>query len=170
MDWTKMPGADFLQLDPADAPAHGLADWLTAALRAGMADGRLPVGTRLPSTRSLADQLDLSRGVVVEAYQRLADEGLVGGRRGGGTTGLATAPPLPRPAGPADTPTVEIDLSPGLPDLSAFPRQAWLRVERVALSAGTAADLGYGDPRGTPALRTALAGWLARSRGVRTAP
>jgi GntR family transcriptional regulator/MocR family aminotransferase len=170
MDWTKMPGADFLQLDPADAPAHGLADWLTAALRAGVTDGRLPVGTRLPSTRGLADQLDLSRGVVVEAYQRLAEEGLVGGRRGGGTTVLATAPPLSRPPGPADTPTVEIDLSPGLPDLSAFPRQAWLRAERAALSTGTAADLGYGDPRGTPALRTALAGWLARSRGVRTAP
>ena len=166
-----MPGADFLQLDPAQAPAHGLADWLTAALRAGVADGRLPVGTRLPSTRGLADQLGVSRGVVVEAYQRLADEGLVGGRRGGGTTVLATAPPA-RAAAAAGRrrPPVEIDLSPGVPDLSAFPRQAWLRAERAALAATTAADLGYGDPRGTPALRAALAGWLARTRGVRADP
>ena len=165
-----MAGADFLQLDPAQAPAHGLADWLTAALRAGVADGRLPIGTRLPSSRGLAEQLDVSRGVVVEAYQRLADEGLVGGRRGAGTTVLATTPPGPRPAATAEPPPVEIDLSPGVPDLSAFPRQAWLRAERAALSATTAADLGYGDPRGTPALRTALAGWLSRSRGVRVTP
>ncbi len=112
----------------------------------------------------------MSRGVVVEAYQRLADEGLVGGRRGAGTTVLATTPPGPRPAATAEPPPVEIDLSPGVPDLSAFPRQAWLRAERAALSATTAADLGYGDPRGTPALRTALAGWLSRSRGVRATP
>ena len=130
-----MPGTDFLQLDPANAPAHGLADWLTAALRAGVADGRLPVGTRLPSTRGLADQLGVSRGVVVEAYQRLADEGLLGGRRGGGTTVLAATIADPHAAGrePA-RPDVEIDLSPGLPDLSAFPRQAWLRAERIALT------------------------------------
>ena len=57
-----------------------------------------------------------------------------------------------------------------MPDLSAFPRQAWLRAERAALAATTAADLGYGDPRGTPALRAALAGWLARTRGVRATP
>jgi GntR family transcriptional regulator/MocR family aminotransferase len=165
-----MPGTDFLQLDPGQAPANGLADWLTTALRAGVADGRLPVGTRLPSTRGLADQLGVSRGVVVEAYQRLADEGLVGGRRGGGTTVLTTARPAPR-APTADEPaSIEIDLSPGVPDLSAFPRQAWLRAERDALAATSAAELGYGDPRGTPALRTALAGWLARSRGVRATP
>ena len=84
---------------------------------------------------------------------------------------LATAALIgDRPGPPSAGAPVEIDLSPGLPDLSAFPRQAWLRAERTALSAGTAADLGYGDPRGTPALRTALAGWLARSRGVRTNP
>ncbi len=165
-----MPGADFLQLDPARAPAHGLADWLTAALRAGVADGRLPVGTRLPATRGLADQLGVSRGVVVEAYQRLAEEGLLGGRRGAGTTVLTAARPAAPPISTREPSPIEIDLSPGVPDLSAFPRQAWLRAERAALSATTAADLGYGDPRGTPALRAALVGWLARSRGVRTAP
>jgi GntR family transcriptional regulator / MocR family aminotransferase len=165
-----MTGADFLQLDPARAPAHGLADWLTGQLRAGVTDGRLPVGSRLPSTRGLAGQLGVSRGVVVEAYQRLVDEGLVGGRRGAGTTVLATTRAAAEPAAAADRPVVEIDLSPGLPDLSAFPRQAWLRAERAALGTATAADLGYTDPRGTPALRAALAGWLTRSRGVRTAP
>jgi GntR family transcriptional regulator / MocR family aminotransferase len=165
-----MTGADFLQLDPADAPAHGLADWLTGTLRSGVAHGRLPAGARLPATRSLAAQLGVSRGVVVEAYRRLADEGVVGGRRGGGTTVLATPTPAPHPAGPEAPPDVEIDLSPGVPDLSAFPRAAWLRAERTALATAAAGELGYGDPRGTEALRAALAGWLARTRGVRVAP
>src|SRR5690349_16192044 len=80
------PGADFLQLDPAPAPPRHLAGWLTTAVRDAITDGRLPAHARLPATRLLAGQLGVSRGVVVEAYQRLTDEGLVGGRRGGGTT------------------------------------------------------------------------------------
>jgi GntR family transcriptional regulator / MocR family aminotransferase len=163
-------GADFLQLDPASAPAHGLAGWLTAAVRDAITDGRLPAGARLPATRVLAGQLGVSRGVVVEAYQRLTDEGLLSGRRGGGTGVLATSP---RPAAmraetaPARVP---IDLRPGLPDLSAFPRQAWLRAERAALARTPDHALGYGDPRGTVELRAALATWLGRSRGVRADP
>jgi len=163
-------GADFLQLDPTAAPRHGLAGWLTAALRAAVTDGRLGRGARLPATRVLAGQLGVSRGVVVEAYQRLTDEGLVAGRRGGGTTVLTAAPrEAPATAETAANPTV-IDLRPGLPDLSAFPRQAWLRAERSALARTPDAALGYGDPRGTLQLRTALADWLARSRGVRADP
>ncbi|WP_407566169.1 PLP-dependent aminotransferase family protein [Streptomyces sp. 184] len=63
-----------------------------------------------------------------------------------------------------------IDLTPGLPDLAAFPRAAWLRAERAVLAELSATDLGYGDPHGTPALRRAVAGWLARNRGIRTDP
>ena len=162
-------GADFLQLDPASA-RRGIGDWLTTALRDAVADGRLSPGVRLPATRTLAGQLGISRGVVVDAYRRLADEGLVGGRRGGGTTVLTT----PRPAAPvsAEPPPARaaVDLRPGVPDLSAFPRQAWLRAERTALARTPDAALGYGDPRGTVELRTALAAWLARSRGVRADP
>ena len=64
----------------------------------------------------------------------------------------------------------ELDLSPGVPDLSAFPRAAWLRAERTVLASASAADLGYGDPRGSERLRTELTGWLARSRGIRAQP
>jgi GntR family transcriptional regulator/MocR family aminotransferase len=64
----------------------------------------------------------------------------------------------------------EIDLSPGVPDLSGFPRVAWLRAERLVLERASVADLGYGDPRGAGALRTELAGWLARTRGLRAGP
>jgi GntR family transcriptional regulator/MocR family aminotransferase len=68
--------------------------------------------------------------------------------------------PLPTPDG------IDLDLSPGVPDLSAFPRTAWLRAERAVLGAARGADLGYGDPGGNPRLRRELAGWLARTRGV----
>lgn len=173
------PGADFLQLDPASAPTRGLTGWLVDALRGAIADGRLTPGVRLPATRILADELAVSRGVVVEAYRRLADEGLVSGRTGGGTRVLArpvqpsrptrTAPPperprLPRPRLPVGA---GIDLSPGVPDLSAFPRSTWLRAERAVLSETSPEDLGYGDPRGHPRLREALAPWLGRTRGLR---
>jgi len=163
-------GTDFLQLDPASVPPRHLAGWLTTAVRDAITDGRLPAHARLPATRLLAGQLGVSRGVVVEAYQRLTDEGLLGGRRGGGTT-VMTAAPVPGPV-PAEVVSTRapIDLRPGLPDLSAFPRQAWLRAERTALARTPDAELGYGDPRGTVALRTALAAWLARSRGVRADP
>lgn len=63
-----------------------------------------------------------------------------------------------------------IDLTPGQPDLSAFPRAAWLRAERAVLAELSTETLGYGDPRGAPRLRSAVAGWLARSRGIRIEP
>jgi GntR family transcriptional regulator / MocR family aminotransferase len=184
-------GADFLQLDPAAAPSRGLTGWLVGALRAGIRDGRLPAGTVLPATRLLAGDLGVSRGLIVEAYQRLADEGLVSARQGAGTTVLPrTVARAGHSSGPADggdlrTPTgapalldlprrwgahAELDLSPGVPDLSAFPRAAWLRAERAVLASASAADLGYGDPRGSERLRTELTGWLARTRGIRAQP
>ncbi|MFI9586730.1 PLP-dependent aminotransferase family protein [Streptomyces sp. NPDC052236] len=63
-----------------------------------------------------------------------------------------------------------INLSPGVPDLAAFPRTAWLRAERSVLHDLQPSDLGYGDPRGAPALRLAVANWLARNRGIRVDP
>jgi GntR family transcriptional regulator/MocR family aminotransferase len=149
-------------------------------LRRAIVEGRLAAGDRLPATRVLAGELAVSRGVVVDAYQRLLDEGLVRARTGAGTVvaspGTPHPPrpttdrrhttsslrlPMPRPDG------IDLDLSPGVPDLAAFPRTAWLRAERAVLEQVTGADLGYGDPGGSPRLRQELIGWLARTRGVR---
>ncbi|MER7578564.1 PLP-dependent aminotransferase family protein [Kitasatospora sp. NPDC097691] len=187
-------GADFLQLDPADAPPGGLTDWLARRLREAVADGRLPIGSRLPASRVLAAELAVSRGVVTDAYRRLAEEGQIAGRGRGGTVVVATpappAVPAPEPRRPPaatapalfrDDPDPEvfdllrgtparIDLTPGVPDLAAFPRTAWLRAERAVLDGLAAHDLGYGDVRGTPALRRAVAHWLARNRGIRADP
>ena len=180
-----MAGTDFLQLDPATAPVRGLTAWLTDELRAAIIDGRLKAGVALPASRILAEELGVSRGVVVEAYQRLKDEGMVSGQHGGGTvvtgglaaiadvasTGDAAGPPAGLPALPRRWRAgVELDLSPGVPDLSGFPRAAWLRAERAVLHRANAADLGYGDPRGSEWLRHELAGWLARTRGLRAQP
>jgi GntR family transcriptional regulator/MocR family aminotransferase len=169
-------GADFLQLDATGVPSRELTAWLTATLRAAVLDGRLPAESSLPPTRTLAGDLGVSRGVVVAAYQRLSDEGLAAGRVGAGTLVSAALNPAPEPqpsaliaAEPVGE-AVELDLWPGIPDLSAFPRAAWLRAERAVLASASAADLGYGDPRGNPALRRELTVWLARTRGVHTDP
>ena len=81
-------------------------------------------------------------------------------------------------AGPAGSGTFDllrsaratIDLFPGLPDLTAFPRSAWLRAERDVLAESSASDLAYGDPRGSPAFRVAVARWLGRNRGIQVDP
>ncbi|WP_223256696.1 PLP-dependent aminotransferase family protein [Micromonospora endophytica] len=201
-------GSDFLHLDIGQAPRGGRAAWLAERLRRAIADRIVPVGSRLPATRVLAADLGVSRGVVVEAYQRLMEEGQVAGRGRGGTVVVAAPipPPVsnvereclapatepanstsamtgtPRPAVPfssAPGPDIfdtlraapaRIDLTPGVPDLAAFPRAAWLRAERTVLGRLAASDLGYGDPCGTPTLRRAVAGWLARNRGIRVDP
>ncbi|MEU3549697.1 PLP-dependent aminotransferase family protein [Streptomyces longwoodensis] len=213
-------GSDFLQLDIADAPPGGRTAWLADRLRSAIADGRLPVGTRLPASRVLAEELRVTRGVVTEAYRRLSESGQIAGRGRGGTVVVAApARPVPpvtpptarsashRPASQSSpaagqrasrpriprTPTTpdafftasphrdglvdalrglpcRIDLSPGVPDLAAFPRTAWLRAERAVLAAATPADFGYGSPQGAPALRRAVVGWLARNRGIRAEP
>jgi GntR family transcriptional regulator / MocR family aminotransferase len=191
-DDRSISGSDFLQLDMGDAPAGGRADWLARQLRRAVSDGRLPAGTRLPASRVLAAELGVSRGVVTEAYQRLSEDGHVVGRGRAGTTVVAAlADPAPAPAAAADllppsdlfstepgiaifdsmrAAPARIDLSPGVPDLAAFPRAAWLRAERAVLGDLSPSALAYGDPQGVPALRQAVAGWLARTRGIRASP
>ncbi|GAA2062116.1 PLP-dependent aminotransferase family protein [Streptomyces albiaxialis] len=192
MNRSKQPGSDFLQLDVAEAPPGGLADWLARRLRRAISDGRLPLGSTLPATRVLAAELRVSRGVVTEAYQRLVEDGHVVGRGRRGTVVVSVPSPTPVvPAEPPDAPApaalfvpsptdevfetlraapARVDLSPGVPDLAAFPRAAWLRAERAVLTELPAAALGYGDPRGAPALRAAIARWLARNRGIAASP
>ncbi len=169
----QMNGSDFLALDPACAPARGRTTWLTGRLRAAISDGTLAPGARLPASRELAGDLSVSRGTVVEAYRRLSEEGLLVANGGGGTVvaSLASLPahaPAPTPPAPASTELLSI--STGAPDLSAFPRAAWLRAERRILATAGSRELGYADPQGTPELREALAGWLARSRGIVAGP
>ncbi len=165
-----MGGSDFLQLDPGQAPQRERTVWLADQLRAAVADGTLSVGARLPATRVLAAELSMARGTVASAYQRLTDEGLLVANRGGGTVVAAPAVSPPGRSVPPEPEPELLDISSGMPDLSVFPRAAWLRAERRVLAAATSRELGYADPQGAPRLRVALAGWLARSRGVVVSP
>lgn len=144
---------------------------LESALRDAIRSGRLAPGTRLPSSRSLAGDLGIARNTAADAYGQLVAEGWLTARQGSGTTvatrPAATSGPAPAIATP---PHGRYDLRAGMPSLSAFPRSAWLAAARRALTAAPAETLGYGDPRGLPQFRSALAGYLARARGVHTDP
>ena len=73
---------------------------LTDQLRSAILDGRLPAGTRLASTRSLAQTAGVSRNVAVAAYDELYAEGYVEGRHGSGTFVTIDLPLLPKRSRP----------------------------------------------------------------------
>ncbi len=151
----------------AHVPLHRQIE---TSIRDSIRAGRLVHGASLPPSRMLAADLGVSRGVVVEAYQQLTAEGYLTSRAGGYTQVAAGAVlPVPelrpaRAAGPA------IDLSYGRADVSSFPRAAWLRAIRSALTDAPNEVFGYLTGRGVPQLRTALAGYLNRVRGTVAEP
>ncbi|MEU4045220.1 PLP-dependent aminotransferase family protein [Streptomyces antibioticus] len=148
---------------------------LIRALREAVRDRRLAPGTRLPPYRSLAADLGIARNTVADAYAELVAEGWLTARQGSGTRVAERAEPLrraertpvdapPRARGPLH------DLRQGTPDVSAFPRAAWLASYRRALQQAPNEVFGPGDPAGRRELREALTEYLARARGVRTEP
>jgi GntR family transcriptional regulator / MocR family aminotransferase len=136
-------------------------------LRQAIREGALKAGTQVPSTRDLARQLGISRRIAVDAYSQLAAEGYLSLRQGARPrvaeteigTGMVSPPPM------AVKP-FRYDFRPAMPDVTAFPRAAWLRSVREAMRSITDYDLGYGDPRGMESLRSGLAGYFGRVRGV----
>lgn len=163
-------GAD-LHLEPVGT---GLRSGLMEALREAVRSGRLTPGTRLPSSRALAADLGIARNTVADAYAELVAEGWLTARQGSGTRVAQRS--APRRADPVAArtrparPRTGHSLKPGSPDVSSFPRTAWLRAARKALTAAPDEALDYGDPRGRVELRTVLAEYLARSRGVHADP
>jgi GntR family transcriptional regulator/MocR family aminotransferase len=150
---------------------RGLRAQVEDELRDAIRSGRLAPGTSLPSSRALAADLGVTRGVVVAAYDQLTAEGYLVAHQGSGTVVNANAHgAASRAPRRADRAPVAVDFRPGLPDLDLFPRSAWLRATRDALQAMPRDDLGYIDPRGLPQLRQALADYLARVRGVSADP
>jgi GntR family transcriptional regulator / MocR family aminotransferase len=145
-------------------------DGLERALREAVQTGRLHPGARLPSSRALAGDLGVARNTVADAYNQLAAEGWLTARQGSGTR-VASRPAAPaaRVAAPAPPAAAwaRHDLRPGVPDLSAFPRPAWLAAARRAIGAAPAAAFGYPQAAGAAGLRHALAGYLSRARGLR---
>jgi GntR family transcriptional regulator/MocR family aminotransferase len=160
-------GVDLL-LDVDRSNGRSLRAQLEAELREAIRSGRLHADTALPSTRALARELGVSRGVVVEAYAQLTAEGYLRSRQGAATR-VASVAALAAPAsavGATRDSAVRYDFRPQVPDLAAFPRRAWLASMRRAVVAAPDSRLGYGDPRGAVELRRALAAYLGRVRGV----
>jgi GntR family transcriptional regulator/MocR family aminotransferase len=137
-------------------------------LRTAIREGALRAGAQVPSTRDLARQLGVSRRIAVDAYSQLAAEGYLTLRQGARprvSEAAAVAGPASEPA-PRATPPPRFDFTPSVPDVSAFPRAAWLRSLREAMGTISDWDLGYGDTQGVERLRGALAEYLGRVRGV----
>ena len=168
--WAKeLVGAVDLHLDLSGTRVRA---GLEGALRDAIRAGRLRTGTRLPSSRALAADLGIARNTVAEVYSQLIAEGWLTARTGSGTSVAphrAPAPGAPVTARPEQA-VPRYDLRAGAPDLSAFPRRAWLATARKVLASAPDHLLGYPDPRGLPQLRSALADYLARARGVTADP
>ncbi|MEU1529549.1 PLP-dependent aminotransferase family protein [Streptomyces fagopyri] len=168
-DPPSQPGAD-LHLE---LRGPGLRAGLTHALRDAVRTGRLAPGTRLPPSRSLAADLGVSRNTVTDSYAELVAEGWLTARQGSGTLVAERAEPGPAEPAPRARPAPErptYGLRPGSPDLANFPRTQWLAAARRALTAAPHSAFGYGDALGQIRLRTALADYLARARGVYAEP
>jgi GntR family transcriptional regulator / MocR family aminotransferase len=162
-----------LRLDPArgSQPLQ-----VHASLRGAILEGRLTAGLRLPSSRDLARQLRVRRNVVVAAYEHLLSDGLVEARVGAGTYVSTELPAPARPAravslsapagGSAPRGPFALGRTYAAPDLL---RRLGIAVRRQ-ISAGAGIDRGYGDPRGSEALRDQIAIYLAATRGIQCDP
>jgi GntR family transcriptional regulator/MocR family aminotransferase len=142
---------------------------LRCAIREAIQEGRLATGTRLPSSRRLATDLRVSRGVVADTYDQLTAEGYLETqpRQAPLVAGVGAAPPV---ADEPARPTWAVDFIATTPDVELFPRRAWIRATERALRDAPNEALDYGDHRGRIELRRALSGYLGRVRGVRIEP
>jgi GntR family transcriptional regulator/MocR family aminotransferase len=148
-----------------------LHEQLELSLRELIRSGRLAPGARLPSTRSLAAELGVSRGVVLEAYSQLTAEGYLTASQGAPTR-VADAASAERPPVPAGLlePRYRHDFDPFTPDVAAFPGDRWLKSLRTAVREAPYAELAHGDPRGASRLRDELTAYLGRARAAAPEP
>ncbi|GAA4473066.1 MocR-like pyridoxine biosynthesis transcription factor PdxR [Phytohabitans houttuyneae] len=169
VEWSSSAPDLLLTLDRASG--EPLTSQLERQLRDAIRTGRLQIGERLPSSRQLARDLELSRGLVQDCYSQLQAEGYLSTRAGSATrvaAGTATPPAASPP--PARPEPLMADFQAGVPDLASFPRGDWLWALREGSRAAPNALFDYGDPRGNQSLREVLAGYLRRVRAAAAEP
>ncbi|AKU14830.1 PLP-dependent aminotransferase family protein [Luteipulveratus mongoliensis] len=161
---TQLASDLLVELDRAGAePMHRQIE---SAIRDRIRTGGLPLGTSVPASRSLAADLGVSRGVVVEAYQQLVAEGYLASTPGGYTR-VAAGPGTPTPAPtPEARPSYVVDFGYGRSDVASFPRAVWLRSLRRVLTEAPNDRLGYLSGNGMLELREGIADYLNRVRGT----
>lgn len=170
IQWSGLGPELLLRLDRESG--QPLRSQLEEGLRDAIRSGRLPSGERLPSSRELARELGVSRGLVQECYSQLLSEGYLTSQVGSATrvaTGAQHAAPEPA-AGRPGRPRLIADFQAGVPDLASFPRADWVWATREACSRVATADLDYGDPAGHAEVREVLAGYLRRVRAAAAEP
>jgi GntR family transcriptional regulator / MocR family aminotransferase len=158
-----------------------LTEQICARFRKVIDGGVLRPGDRVASARILAAELGVSRGTIEAAYGRLAGEGYLVPRGQAGT--LVSLDLRPHPSAKQNSRELSsIDrvgrhtkgappaLQLGIPALDAFPRKLWARIVSRCVNATSTQELSYGEPRGSLALRDALASYLQVSRGVACRP
>jgi GntR family transcriptional regulator/MocR family aminotransferase len=170
IQWSGLSPELLLRLDRGSG--QPLRSQLEAGLREAIRSGRLQGGERLPSSRELARELGISRGLVQEVYSQLLSEGYLTSQIGSATRvaagacpAAAEAPPRPQPP-----PRLIADFRSGVPDLASFPRGDWVWATRKACGSMANLDLDYGDPRGSAVLRGVLSGYLRRVRAAAAEP
>ncbi len=151
--------------------AEPLRSQLETGLRDAIRDGRLQGGERLPSSRELARELGVSRGLVQECFNQLLAEGYLTSRVGSatrvasGTRAIAATARGPSQI-PDRRPTLIADFRSGVPDLASFPRGDWAWAMRESCRRIETPDLDYGDPRGSAELRQVVAAYTRRVRAA----
>jgi len=169
IEWAGLGPELLLGLDRSGA--EPLRSQLEGGLRDAIRTGRLQAGERLPSSRELARQLGVSRGLVQECYGQLFAEGYLTARVGSATRVAEIRPPAAKTrVQPASSDRPAIDFRAGVPDLASFPRDDWGWAHRESCRTAPTAAFDYGDPRGSPVLREVLAGYLRRVRAVTADP
>ena len=153
-------------------------------------EGKLLTGERLPSTRSLAEYLQVARSTVDYAYAQLQSEGYIEARPYKGyfvcpmeellhleqeKRGRTTAEyPVQTQSETKDTtPRMAqciYDFSPHGIDMSAFPFSVWKRITKNVLSDGSNELFTKGEAQGDPELRRTISRYLHSSRGVNCRP
>jgi len=181
-----------VEIDPA--AARPVATQLYAGLRELMLTGTMSPGERLPSTRTLARDLGLSRTTVIDAFERLVAEGLVESRVGSGSfvsAALNAERPSPtayrgrldpergapvlshsmtRALGGFGTrqrlPHLARPFVTGLPAFDAFPMAQWAKLSAKHWREARSEVMGYGEASGYLPLRRAIAAHLRLNRGI----
>ncbi|EPF18021.1 HTH-type transcriptional regulatory protein gabR [Cedecea davisae] len=176
------PDFDFLNSPLSRESGDSLQQQLYYRIKNAINEGKLKPGDKLPGTRKVCETLNIGRNTVIIVYELLAAEGFVISDNTGtriSAMSPESAPVLPAAVNKSAISMGSIDITqqvinsaffPGIPALNIFPHNEWRRAEDRASRKAGSTILNYGLPDGEPALKQAVASFLATSRGVNCMP